>query len=167
MFWGPHEAAASPAQEKSAFHLRDALAPTIITAAAWFGMTALMLASPSAMISCGLSAAGVTGLLAWHVVAMYAPGFGIGLLTKHLGEAGTALAGLALVISARLLLVHAADAAGFALGLMILAVGWCLATAAVTMWLQKTAPPRWALAAHDACLLLAALAGAWLAPALV
>ncbi|MEN9709698.1 MAG: hypothetical protein RIQ68_2106 [Pseudomonadota bacterium] len=167
MVWGPHEAALSPAaHEVSTFRLRDALAPTIIAAAAWFGMTALMLASPSAMISCGLSAAGVTGLLAWHVVAMYAPGFGIGLLTKVLGEAGTALFGLALVILARLLLVHAGDAAGFASGLMVLAVGWCLATAAATVWLQRTAPPRWALAAHDACLLLSALAGAWLAPAL-
>jgi hypothetical protein len=166
MVWGPHEAAVSPMQEKSAFRLRDALAPTVIAATAWFGMTALMLASPSAMISCGLSAAGVTGLLAWHVVAMYAPGFGIGLLTKILGEAGTALAGLALVVLARLLLVQAGDAAGFALGLIVLAVGWCLATAAATVWLQRTAPLRWALAAHDACLLLSALAGAWLAPAL-
>ena len=166
MVWGPHEAAVSPMQEKSAFRLRDALAPTVIAATAWFGMTALMLASPSAMISCGLSAAGVTGLLGWHVVAMYAPGFGIGLLTKILGESGTALAGLALVVLARLLLVQAGDAAGFALGLIVLAVGWCLATAAATVWLQRTAPPRWALAAHDACLLLSALAGAWLAPAL-
>jgi hypothetical protein len=166
MVWGPHEAAASPVQETHAFHVRDVLAPTVIGAAAWFGMTALMLASPSAMISCGISAAGVTGLLAWHVVAMYAPGFGMGVLTKFLGAAGTALAGLALVIIARLLLVHAGDAAAFGLGLMVLAVGWCLSTAAATVWLQKTAPPRWALAAHDACLLLAALAGAWLAPAL-
>ena len=166
MVWGPHEAAASPAQGMRAFHVREGLAPTMIAAAAWFGMTALMLASPSAMISCGLSAAGVTGLLAWHVVAMYAPGFFMGVLTQILGEAGTALLGLALVIAARLLLVHATDAAGFALGLMVLAVGWCLATAATTVWLQRAAPPRWALAAHDACLLLSALAGAWVAPAL-
>ena len=166
MVWGPHEAAALPVQETHAFHVRDVLAPTVIAAAAWFGMTALMLASPSAMMSCGISAAGVTGLLAWHVVAMYAPGFGMGVLTKFLGAAGTALAGLALVIIARLLLVHAGDAAAFGFGLMVLAVGWCLSTAAATVWLQKTAPPRWVLAAHDACLLLAALAGAWLAPAL-
>jgi hypothetical protein len=65
-----------------------------------------------------------------------------------------------------LLLVQAGGAAGFALGLIVLAVGWCLATAAATVWLQRTAPLRWALAAHDACLLLSALAGAWLAPAL-
>jgi hypothetical protein len=166
MVWGPHEAAAAPVQEAHVFHWRVALAPTVIAAAAWFGMTALMLASPSAMISCGISAAGVTGLLAWHVVAMYAPGFGIGFLIKILGEAGAALAGLALVVLARLLLVQSGDAAGFALGLIVLAVGWCLATAAATVWLQKTAPPRWALAAHDACLLLSALAGAWLAPVL-
>ena len=68
MVWGPHEASVAKAQEPSAFHWCDALAPTMIAAAAWFGMTALMLASPSAMISCGISAAGVTGLLAWHVV---------------------------------------------------------------------------------------------------
>ena len=108
----------------------------------------------------------MTGLLAWHVVAMYAPGFGIGVLTKILGEAGAALLGLVLVIVARLLLVQAGDATGFALGLITLAVGWCLATAAATLWLQKIAPSRWALAAHDACLLLSALAGAWLAPVL-
>jgi MFS family permease len=166
MVWGPHEAAASPVQETHAFHVRDVLAPTVIAAAAWFGMTALMLASPSAMMSCGISAAGVTGLLAWHVVAMYAPGFGMGILTQVLGAAGTALAGLALVILARLLLVHAGDATAFAVGLIVLAVGWCFSTEAASVWLQKTAPPRWALAAHDACLLLAALAGAWLAPAL-
>jgi hypothetical protein len=166
MFWGPHEAAPVVLIESKSFAWREALAPTVIAATAWFGMTALMLASPSAMISCGISAAGVTGLLAWHVVAMYAPGFSIGVLTRFFGEAGTALAGLALVIFARLLLTGASDAAGFAAGLMVLAVGWCLATAASTVWLQKAAPPRWALAAHDACLLLSALAGAWAAPAL-
>jgi hypothetical protein len=64
------------------------------------------------------------------------------------------------------LLANAADAAGFALALMVLAIGWCLATAASTLWLQKAAPPRFVLAAHDACLLLAALAGAWFAPIL-
>ena len=166
MIWGPHEATSVIVQEVRRFQLRDALAPTIIAAAAWFGMTALMLASPSAMISCGLSAAGVTGLLAWHVVAMYAPGFSMGLLIKILGEAGTALLGLALVLMARLALAQAGDAASFGAGLMVLAIGWCLATAAATIWLQKATPPRWALAAHDTCLLLAALAGAWVAPAL-
>jgi hypothetical protein len=166
MFWGPHEAAPVALKDSKSVAWREAFAPTVIAATAWFGMTALMLASPSAMISCGISAAGVTGLLAWHVVAMYAPGFSISVLTKFLGEAGTALAGLALVVAARLVLANATDAVEFAAGLMVLAVGWCLATAASTVWLQKAAPPRWALATHDACLLLSALAGAWVAPAL-
>ncbi len=167
MFWGPHEGGLLVEKHvPRVFSWREALAPTIIAATAWFGMTALMLASPAAMISCGLSAAGVTGLLAWHVVAMYAPGFGMGVLVTFFGQAGTALVGLALVIAARLVLSQASDAAGFGFGLMMLAVGWCLATAAATIWMQKLAPPRWVLAAHDACLLLAALAGAFAAPAL-
>ena len=168
MGWGPHEMTrvAANLDERPSFLIKDALAPTIIAAAAWFGMTALMLASPSAMISCGLSAASVTGLLAWHVVAMYAPGFGMSFLARVFGEAPTALAGLALVLAARLVLQQAGEASVFAAGLIVLATGWCLATAASTLWLQKLAPPRWALAAHDTCLLVAALAGAWLAPAL-
>lgn len=168
MVWGPHEAApiVAASAEARVFLLKEALAPTVIAAAAWFGMTALMLASPSAMITCGISAAGVTGLLAWHVVAMYAPGFAMGFLARALGETHVALAGLALVLAARLVLQQAGDASLFATGLMMLAVGWCLATAATTLWMQRLAPPRWALAAHDALLLMAALAGAWVAPAL-
>ena len=168
MAWGPHETVAVPVRADAAheFALSDGFAPTIIAAAAWFGMTALMLASPAAMISCGISAAGVTGLLAWHVVAMYAPGFGIAFLARAFGEAATALGGLALVLMARLVLQGATDATVFAAGLIVLAIGWCLATAASTLWMQRLAPPRWALAAHDACLLVSALAGAYLAPAL-
>ena len=94
---------------RGAYDWREALAPTMIAAAAWFGMTALMLAAPSAMVACGIPAAGVAGLLAWHVVAMYAPGFGVAALAKWIGAPVTALAGLALVIMARLALGGATE----------------------------------------------------------
>jgi len=163
MFFAP-SAAAAPAQATPAsYDWREALAPTVIAAAAWFGMTALMLAAPSAMISCGIPAAGVAGLLAWHVVAMYAPGFGVPALAGFIGAPATALIGLALVVAARLALGGAGEAVGFGGGLVTLAVGWSLATAASTLWIQKAAPPRLVLAVHDLCLLSAALAGAWMA----
>lgn len=163
MFWAPSAAEGVVPAQPATYDLRDALAPTVIAATAWFGMTALMLASPSAMISCGIPASGVAGLLAWHVVAMYAPGFGVAALSKRLGAPATAVAGLGLVVAARLLLARAEGAAGFGGGLVILAVGWSLATAAATLWMQKGQPPRWALALHDLCLLVAALGGAWIA----
>ena len=142
---------------------REALAPTVVGAAAWFGMTALMLAAPSAMMACGIPAAGIAGLLAWHVVAMYAPGFGIAPLASWIGAPATALLGLALVLVARLALGGAEAAALFGGGLVILAIGWSLATAGATLWLQRSTPPRSLLALHDLCLFAAALAGAWVA----
>lgn len=164
MFFAPHAQAAAPAEPRAApYDWREALAPTVIGAAAWFGMTALMLAAPSAMIACGIPAAGIAGLLAWHVVAMYAPGFGVAALVKWIGAPATALAGLALVIAARLALGGAEQAAWFGGGLVTLAIGWSLATAASTLWMQKGTPPRAVLALHDLCLLSAALAGAWMA----
>ena len=162
MFWGPHEnqGLAAPSRD---YDLREVFAPTIVAAAAWFGMTALMLAAPSAILSCGIPVAGVAGFLAWHVVAMYAPGFGMGVLARFPGIKATALIGLALVIASRLLLGGASEAFEFALGLVVLAIGWSLATAASSLWLQQANPPRFALALHDLILLLSALAGAFLA----
>lgn len=165
MFFSPHAApGAVPVMAPTgACDWREALAPTVVGAAAWFGMTALMLSAPSAMMACGIPVAGVAGLLAWHVVAMYAPGFGIAPLTRLIGAPATALLGLALVILARLALGGAAAAASFGGGLVILAVGWSLATAGATLWLQRAKPPRSLLALHDLCLFAAALAGAWVA----
>jgi hypothetical protein len=122
-----------------------------------------MLAAPSAMMACGIPAAGIAGLLAWHVVAMYAPGFGIAPLASWIGAPATALLGLALVLVARLALGGAEAAALFGGGLVILAIGWSLATAGATLWLQRSTPPRSLLALHDLCLFAAALAGAWVA----
>jgi MFS family permease len=164
MFWSPAESTSPvPRAEPDAipYDLREALAPTVLAAAAWFGMTALMLAAPSAMVACGIPTSGVVGALAWHVVAMYAPGFGIAALARTLGLRLTAVLGLALVVAARVILGGTAEATIFTLGLIVLAVGWSLATAASTLWLQASGtPPRWVLAMHDACLLAAALAGA-------
>jgi MFS family permease len=167
MFFAPYAGVETRAESKPVvYDWREALAPTVIAASAWFGMTALMLATPSAMMSCGIPAAGVAGLLAWHVVAMYAPGFGVPALANVIGAPATALIGLGLVIIAKLALGGASEAASFGGGLVTLAIGWSLATAASTLWMQKAAPPRTVLALHDLCLLGAALAGAWLAAGL-
>ena len=141
----------------------DFFAATFIAAAAWFGMTAQMLATPAAMLACGIEISGVFGVMAWHVMAMYAPAFLIPYLSKKIGAAPVALAGLALIVTAKFVTAHASNVVDFTIILGLLAVGWSLATTAATLWLHRNgSPSRLWLAGHDALLFLAALAGAFI-----
>ncbi len=149
----------APAAGKAA--LTDALAPTVLACAAWFGMTALMLSAPSAMIGCGIAAASVFGALSWHVIAMYAPSFVVEALARRVGVRMVALGGLAVILGAKLVFGYASTAVDFTLLLVAIAVGWSLTTTAATAWLhQARSPDRLVLAAHDLCLFVAAIGGA-------
>ncbi len=140
---------------------RDFILATAVASAAWFGMTAQMLATPGAMVGCGVALSAVFGVMAFHVMAMYAPAFLVGSLATRFGVATVAVGGLVLVIGAKLLTPGAYAAPDFALRLGLLAVGWSLATSAATLWLhRKGSPARLWLAGHDAILFAAALAGA-------
>ncbi len=155
------EGTAAPVEKAGALHVQDYLVATVIGAAAWFGMTAQMLAMPGAMVGCGVTLSAMFGVMAFHVMAMYAPAFAVGPLAGRFGVASVAVAGLGLMVGAKVLAKGAADVADFALVLGLLAVGWCLATTAATLWLhQRGSPARLWLAGHDALLFLAALAGA-------
>ena len=155
------EGTAAPVEKAGALHVQDYLVATVIGAAAWFGMTAQMLAMPGAMVGCGVTLSAMFGVMSFHVMAMYAPAFAVGPLAGRFGVASVAVAGLGLMVGAKVLAKGAADVADFALVLGLLAVGWCLATTAATLWLhQRGSPARLWLAGHDALLFLAALAGA-------
>lgn len=137
------------------------LAPTIVAALAWFAMNLLMLAAPFSMVACGVSAAGVMGAIAWHVVAMYAPSFVIAPLAGRVSAKSIAALGLSLVTAALAIFVGAQGAAGFTASLVVLAIGWSLATMGSTVWLHEgAAPDRLMLGAHDAALFAAAILGA-------
>jgi MFS family permease len=136
-------------------------APTFIAAVAWFAMTAQMVATPAAMAACGIPVGSVLNAVAWHVIAMYAPAFVAGAVAKLTGARTLALLGLAAIVVARYVSSQASGYLGFTAGLILVAVGWSLSTAAATMWLHREArPTRVALAAHDGLLFLAAILGA-------
>lgn len=141
--------------------VRTMIAPTLIAAAAWFGMTVLMLRTPFAMVGCGIGTGGVMGAIAWHVVAMYAPAPLVVPLARMIGAGKVALAGIALILAASVLASTAATETGFAGVLVLIAIGWSLATAAATLALHEAGTlPRPLLACHDAVLFGAAIAGA-------
>ncbi|WP_294533151.1 hypothetical protein [uncultured Rhodoblastus sp.] len=137
------------------------IAPSGIAALAWFGMTAAMVAAPGAMAGCGIGAPLVFSAISWHVVAMYAPAFFTGFFARRLGALTTAALGLTLIALAWAIESAANDYWRFASALIVVAIGWCLATAGASLRLYaRASPSRGMLAAHDAVLFLSAIAGA-------
>ncbi|MBK9082615.1 MAG: hypothetical protein IPL88_11325 [Rhizobiales bacterium] len=144
---------------------RDMAAPTALGAVAWFAMTAIMVASPGAMIGCGIAASAATGAVAWHVVAMYAPALVVPWLARWIGVGPLAALGLALIAFAKWMTLGADQYLAFVVALIVVAVGWAWTTAAATQWLHSAGgtPSRLQLALHDAALFASAVAGALIA----
>ncbi len=140
---------------------RAMIAPTLIAALAWFCMNLVMLAAPFSMVTCGVTAAGVMGAVAWHVVAMYAPSFMLAPLAGRINTKWIAALGLLVILLALLVFIGAATAERFTASLVLLAIGWSFTTTAATAWLHEEASPsRAMLALHDGALFIAAIGGA-------
>lgn len=156
-------------------HSRDAGAPakriaatpshwkpaTAIAAAAWFGMTAIMVHAPLGLAACGIGLGGAVGAIAWHVVAMYAPAAAIGGLVNRYGALPTAGGGLLLVLGALGLAGLPATVGGITIALVASGIGWSVATSAAVVALHQGGPSRTAIAGHDGLILLAAIGGAF------
>ncbi len=156
----PHQATRAEARPD----WRAFVAPSLVAALAWFGMTAAMVAAPGAMAGCGIGVPVVFSAISWHVVAMYAPAFFAGALARRIGAQNIAALGLALIAVAWGLEYFARDYWRFASALIAVAVGWSFATAGASLRLYGRAnPSRAMLAAHDAILFLSAIVGAILA----
>jgi len=144
-----------PAQE-----WRRILWPSLIGALGWFAMTALMGATPIAMTGCGLGEA-VSGTIAWHVIAMYAPSLALTGLPKTIRPAWIAFGGCTLIAVATVTFLFASTAATFTLSAALLGTGWSMVTMGTTLWVhERGEPSRWLLGLHDGILLGSALLGA-------
>lgn len=151
----------APARTQTPPNWRAFLAPSLVAAFAWFGMTMAMVAAPGAMVGCGIGAPVVFSAVSWHVVAMYAPAFFAAGLSRRLGAQGAAVLGSSLIVAAWALEGFARDYWRFTAALIIVAVGWSFATAGASLRLYaKANPSRAMLAAHDALLFFGAILGA-------
>lgn len=137
--------------------------PTVLAALAWGAMTAAMAGAPLSLAGCGVGVPLISGVVAWHVVAMYAPALAGGALASRFGAGPLALAATALCLAAAATTAHAADAATISVAFLAVGAGWSLATLAATLMLHaRGIPSRLQLAAHDGVLLVAALLGTFL-----
>ena len=143
------------------YPIKSMAVPTVLGAIAWFAMTALMGASPIAMAGCGVESSVITGAVAWHVVAMYAPALLVAVLPEYIGSKIILGAGLTLLCIAAGFYAIGSSALPFTIALVCLGAGWSFATLATTLMLhQPGPPPRWILGLHDAALFCGAICGA-------
>ncbi|WP_243373366.1 hypothetical protein [Microvirga solisilvae] len=139
---------------------RRILLPSLVGALGWFAMTALMGATPIVMVGCGLEEA-VSGTIAWHVIAMYAPSLALAGLPKSIRPRSIAMSGCVLIAGATIVFMMSTATAAFTLSAALLGVGWSLVTMGTTLWVHEGGEPsRWLLGLHDAALLGSALLGA-------
>jgi MFS family permease len=134
--------------------------PSLIGALGWFTMTALMGATPIAMVGCGFAEA-VTDAIAWHVVAMYAPSLALAAVPGSVRSRWITIGGCALLAAAGILFALSGSLLGFSASTALLGVGWSMVTLGTTLWVHEAGEPsRWLLGLHDVTLLGSALLGA-------
>ncbi|WP_046865656.1 hypothetical protein [Microvirga massiliensis] len=132
---------------------------TIAAGSSWLLMSALMGAAPIAMVGCGLGGA-VSGVIAWHVVAMYAPALPLAAFGARARPVPVLVFGAAMTVAGFLPFAKGMTEAAFAIAAVLFGAGWSLVTVAATGLLHQSRAPRWLLGLHDAIILAAALFGA-------
>lgn len=153
--------AMSAATPRPALPWRELTMSTLLAGAAWMAMTSAMASAPLALAGCGIALPLISGFVAWHVVAMYAPALVGGALADRLGAQSLAWLGLVLTVGAAVATRLAPDAASIGAAFLIVGAGWSLATLGATLRLhERGTPSRGQLALHDVSLLAAALIGA-------
>ena len=153
-------ATAEPADRPAPLAWRALALPTLLGALAWGAMTSAMAGAPLSLAGCGVGVPLISGVVAWHVVAMYAPALAGGVLARWIGAAPLALLALALCIGAALMVALADDAVTISLAFLAVGAGWALASLGTTLMLHGAGTPsRLQLGVHDGALLLAALLG--------
>jgi MFS family permease len=155
-------------QETSATGLtgwRTLLLPSFIGATGWFGMTALMGATPIAVIGCAPTEA-VVGTVAWHVMAMYAPSLALAFLPQAARPVPLSATGCLLLASGTAAFFLSTTAGGFSISAALVGAGWSLIMLGTTLWVHRSGHvSRWLLGLHDGTLLTGAILGALVASA--
>lgn len=120
--------------------------PEFLVAAACAGlgygtMTLLMTATPLAMGFCGHPYGAAAGVIAAHVVAMFAPSFFTGSLIQRFGVLPVILAGVVIEVGCVVVALSGQAIANFWWALVLLGVGWNFTYVGGTTLLTETYRP--------------------------
>ena len=142
---------------------RSILLPTALGALGWLAMTALMGATPMAVIGCAPSEAAV-GAVAWHVMAMYAPSLLLAFFPRLALPGPLSASGCLLLAAGVTAFMLSGSVGGFSTAAALVGSGWSLTTLGTTLWIHRDGQvSRWLLGLHDATLLTGAILGTFAA----
>lgn len=112
--------------------------PAVVVGMVGYGaMNLVMAVTPPAMADCGLDFNRAAFVIQWHIFAMYAPAFATGHLIQRLGLSNVILAGIALMLGAAGINASGVGLGNFAVGLVLLGVGWNFMFVGATTWLTR------------------------------
>jgi MFS family permease len=100
------------------------IAAAICGIVAYSTMNLVMTSAPLAMHLCGLPVTASNSAIQWHIVAMFGPSFFTGTLIARFGAQKVVAAGFALTLMAVAAGLAGITEAHFAIGLILLGLGW-------------------------------------------
>ena len=104
-------------------------------------MVLVMTATPVAMLGCGFSVQDSSWVIQWHALAMFVPSFFTGSLITRFGAARISAIGMVLLVGAAISGLMGIRFENFAVGLVLLGLGWNFGFIGGTTLLTTTYEP--------------------------
>jgi len=104
-------------------------------------MVLVMTATPVAMLGCGFSVQDSSWVIQWHALAMFVPAFFTGIVISRFGPERVAIVGMILLILAAVSGLLGVHFGNFAIGLVLLGIGWNFGFIGGTTLLTSTYEP--------------------------
>jgi MFS family permease len=104
-------------------------------------MMLVMTATPVAMLGCGFTVTDSSWVIQWHALAMFVPSFFTGSLIARYGAEKIAAIGMVLLVGAALAGLMGINFENFAVGLILLGLGWNFGFLGGTTMLTTTYQP--------------------------
>ncbi|EIM29790.1 hypothetical protein [Microvirga lotononidis] len=159
----PYRRSREPDAKATGLHgWRSILAPTALGTLGWLAMTALMGATPMAVIGCAPSEA-VVGAISWHIMAMYAPSLLLAFFPRLALPAPLTVSGCILLAAGAAAFMVSGSVGGFSAAAALVGSGWSLTMLGTTLWIHRSPVSRWLLGLHDSTLLTGAILGTFAA----
>ena len=105
-------------------------------------MMLVMTATPVAMLGCGFSVKDSSWVIQWHALAMFVPSFFTGSLIARYGAEKISALGMALLVGAAVSGLLGIHFENFAIGLILLGLGWNFGFLGGTTMLTETYEPE-------------------------
>lgn len=105
-------------------------------------MVLVMTATPVAMLGCGFSVKDSSWVIQWHALAMFVPSFFTGSLISRFGAGKVSAVGMALLVASAVSGLLGIHFENFAVGLILLGLGWNFGFLGGTTMLTETYAPE-------------------------